>query len=400
MYSTYQGELRPDILAALEILKAEAQQDDAPAEFAGLRLFGEDVMVNRNGGVKGYTYHVSNSRCDAFLVGRGKNQPELWIQPRAEFLREVGPRKLQRMQRESVEVLFSGTPQERANRVDLHVDLTGVTWEAFGLGFENGGIVLGNTTSRGKNVQTHATGDHMNAFTVGKRSGTVYLRVYDKTQELRDKRHLAALADGEFTHYLPMLWLQHGWKGQVGTDKQGKAQFQPVLRVEFEIGREALSEFLSRTGKDDGFVDSWEQGLPQLQAMWQYCLLKWFVVREPGTASQKTRWKVAEWWNKLADLPMGDGPQVTGARICQRSSNMRKLTEMAAGLAVSYAALRGVDKSQAMAGLVSLAQAGLALTDFDDKARKKARSYRARLPMVEWLREQEQRRQRRPGGAA
>lgn len=61
------------------------------------------------------------------------------------------------------------------------------------------------------------------------------------------------------------------------------------------------------------FVDGWSEGLVQLQAIWQYCLLKWFVVKEPGTASQKTRWKVAEWWNRLADLPVGDGPQVIGA---------------------------------------------------------------------------------------
>ncbi|HYF95136.1 MAG TPA: hypothetical protein VD969_23245 [Symbiobacteriaceae bacterium] len=236
LYTTYQGELRPDILEALGLLKAEAQQDDAPAEFPGFRLFGEDVFVNRTGGVKGYTYHVSNSKCDAFLVGRGKNQPELWIQPRAEFLREIGPVRLAAMQRESVEPLFTGTPQERANRVDLHVDLTGVTWEAFGLCFQDGGIVVGNAVSRGKCVQTYSTGDYMNAFTVGKRSGTVYLRVYDKTLELRDKGHLAALAEGEFTHYLPMLWLEQGWKGQVGTDKQGKPLFQKVLRVKPRSG--------------------------------------------------------------------------------------------------------------------------------------------------------------------
>lgn len=78
---------------------------------------------------------------------------------------------------------------------------------------------------------------------------------------------------------------------------------------------------------------------------------------------------------------------------------MRKLSQLAAGLAVSYAALRGGDQSQAMAGLVSLAQNGLALKDFDQKVRKKARSIGARTAL-KWVKEQQERRKRQPGGAA
>ncbi len=388
LYTTHQGELRQDILEALEFLKAEAQQDDAPAHFAGVNLFGEPVMVHRGGGVKGYTYHVSNSKCDAFLVGRGKNQPALWIQPKGEFLREVGPHRLVELQRRSVEALFDGVPQERANRLDLQVDLTGVTWAAFGLDFKEGGLVVGNATTRGRDVCTHASGSRMTAFTVGKRSGSVYLRVYDKTQELQEKGHLSALAEGEVTHYLPGLWKQHGWKGQTGTNKQDKPEYERVLRVEFELGREALSEFLTRTGKDDGFVDSWDRALTQIDAIWRYCTLKWFVVREPGTAAQKTRWQVADWWAKLVGLPMTQAPQVPGARVCQRSSSVRKLAQLAAGVAVSLGALDGLGKSEAIARLVAVAQAELATKDYRERVHKKARSWRTKVPLEHLARQE------------
>lgn len=390
LYTTYQGELRQDILAALEILKAEAQQDDTPALFAGVNLFGEPLMVHQGGGVKGFTYHVSNSKCDAFLVGRGKNQPALWVQPKAEFLREVGPVRLVHMQRKSVEALFDSLPQERANRLDLHADLEGVTWNAFGLTFDEAGIVVGNATTRGKDVRTHASGSRMTAFTVGKRSGSVYLRVYDKTQELQEKGHLSALSGGEVTHYLPELWRQNGWKGQTDQKKTkpDKPEYERVIRVEFELGREALSQFLSRTGQDDGFVDTWDRGLAQVDAIWQYCVLKWFVVREPGEASQKTRWQVAGWWEKLAALPMVAAPQVAGARVCQRSSSLRKLGQLAAGVAVSLGALDGLSKCEAIHRLVAVVQAELAVTGYVDRMKKKTRTWRTKVPL-EHLAQQE-----------
>jgi len=387
LYTTYDGDLKPELVEVLDLLKQEAQQDDAPALFPSLILFGEPVMVHRSGGVKGYRYHVSNSKVDAFLVGGGKNQPALWVQPRAEYLREVGPRRLVEKQRECVRALFEGIPEERANRLDLHVDLAGLSWDAFDLRAMGDRFEVVNATTRGKDVQIHSSRGKMTGFTVGKRSGSTYLRVYDKTQELADKHHLSALAEGEVTHYLPQIWREHGWMGQVGYNREGKPLWERVLRVEFELGREVLKQF-KRAKTGDPFVDSWEQALPLLDSIWRYCLLRWFVMREPGEATQKTRWPVAEWWAKLADLPMLDGPQAIGARICQKSSNKRKLAQLAAGLTASLGALDGLSQGEAIHRLVALVQAEYVGKPYQERKDKKARSWRTRLPL-EWIAEQE-----------
>lgn len=399
LYTNYDGDLVRWLEPALEELKLEAQADNTPVEFPDLSLFGEPVMVHPRGGVRGYRYHVSNSKCDVFLVGAGENQPALWMQPRAEYLREVGPRRLVEEQRASVEGLFLEAPLERANRMDLHVDLTGVTWEAFSVRFTGERFEVVNATYRAKDVQTHSKRGRMTAFTVGKRSGSTYLRIYDKTLELEEKGHLGALAEGEVTHYLPEIWKQHGWAGITGATREGKPQFQRVLRIEFELGREVLKQFRSWQRSDDPFIDSWDTALPLVDSIWRYCLLKWFVMREPGEATQKTRWRLAGWWERLATLPMLDGPQAVGARVCQRQASKRKLAQLAAGIATSLGALEGLSKGEALHALVAAAQSEMALKDYGVRVRLKGRSWRARLPLA-WIAEQERRVVRHKPGVA
>ena len=150
LYTTYDGDLQPWLVEGLESLKMEAQADDAPVHWPGLMLFGEPLVVHQRGGVRGYKYHVSNSKCDAFFVGAGKNQPALWLQPRAEYLKEIGPAKLVEQQREVVAQFFQGTPQERANRLDLHVDLVGLTWDTFELDYSGDQMVSVKSGPPGK----------------------------------------------------------------------------------------------------------------------------------------------------------------------------------------------------------------------------------------------------------
>jgi len=387
MYTTYDGDLWPWLVDALESIKLEAQADDAPVAWEDFLLFGEPIVVHQRGGVRGYKYHLSNSKCDAFLVGAGDKQPALWLQPRAEFLKEMGPAKLVELQRQEVDKLFMGIPQERANRLDLHADLAGVPWDAFDVRVFSDRMEVVNATYRAQDVQPVSKRGKLTGFNVGKRTGSTYLRIYDKTQELADHGHLVALAEGEVTHYLPEIWKEHGWKGQTGQDAKGKPTFERVVRVEFELSREALKQFRQWSGGEP-FVETWDNALPLLDSIWRYCLLKWFVVRVPGEAKQKTRWKKAEWWVKLADLKMLEGPQAIGARVCQKASNKRKLAQLVAGVTASLGALDGLSQGEAIHRAVALIQAEFVTKPYAERVDKKTRSWRTRIPL-EWLAEQE-----------
>lgn len=111
-------------------------------------------------------------------------------------------------------------------------------------------------------------------------------------------------------------------------------------------------------------------------------------MRTPGEATQKTRWKVAEWWAKLANLCMLAGPQAIGARVCQKTSSARKIAQLAAGLTASLGALDGLTKEEALVRLVSVVKAEFVTKPYGERVDKKTRSWRVKLPLA-WIAEQE-----------
>jgi hypothetical protein len=130
----------------------------------------------------------------------------------------------------------------------------------------------------------------------GQRStGTVLARIYDKTAEVRAKGH--------------DYWFDV-WGSKWDNDST-------VLRVEFEIGRQGLADFL---------VDTPEEALAQAPAMWGALTEKWLTFRERSTDTTDARWLVAEEWEAVqAATIRGSAIGLERARRRQERGNIRVL---------------------------------------------------------------------------
>lgn len=139
----------------------------------------------------------------------------------------------------------------------------------------------------------------------------MYARVYDKLLDIERTGH-----DRWFE-----IWGGHYDEGN------------SVTRVEFEIGRKALSEF---------GLDSPAQVLAAAGALWRYATEEWLTYREPTTDSNRTRWRLAPEW----EVVQAAGLQTTEMsleRLQERgkAGSLRKITPALVGYLAGFAALVG-----------------------------------------------------------
>jgi len=192
-------------------------------------------------------------------ITNSKALPTIRIQPRAEFLHEIGPRDVVRWFDDLLTQVV-GPVRWSVNRVDLHADFQG--WD---LSDEDKPRFITKATKR----DTHEDGNRLTGFEFGKRkTGTISARIYDKVIEMAQSGAL----------YWPEIW---------GPSFNREL---PVWRVEFEIGREGLREF---------GLDSPGEVLDAVGALWVSCTTSWLRFCSPTADETKSRWPVAPEWETV-----------------------------------------------------------------------------------------------------
>lgn len=299
LYLSGRASLSPACLDRLEAARRVAEEDEAASS---LVLGGEVFSIARHGWGK-YRYCLRHANGQVGVTA-SRRLPAVRIQPRAEFLHGVGAAAVVRWF-EGVLVELVGPLLLSVARVDLFADVQG--WSLSG---DDRRRFVG----RCRDLSTYEHGGDFTGFVFGRRSSkTITARIYDKTRDAKAKG-----AD-----YWPEVW---------------GAAYDPeeaVLRVEFEVGREALREY-DLHGPDEV--------LPAVGGLWVSLTSEWLTYRSPTSDATSSRWPVAPEWQavqraRLASSPIGLERTFAG----KRSGELRKLLPGLTGYVVGAAALLGLD---------------------------------------------------------
>lgn len=296
LYLSGHGLVRKETLAELEI-----QRDLAQAKLPATLQMGPLPFAVAPHGWGRYRYCMEHPIGQVGMT-TSRHLPAVRVQPRSEFLHAVGPEKAvatfaELLAQHCVAVQFS------VSRVDLYTDVTGLPL----LPKLQEGFLC-----RADARRTYETGGRCSGFDFGTRSGaTIFARVYEK------------LLDIERTG--------HDWWFEIWGDRFQEGS--SVTRIEFEIGRMALSQF---------GLDSPAQVMAGAGGLWRYCTEDWLTYRRHTADSNRTRWPLAPEWEIVQHAGLQE-PEVSLTRLQQRgkAGSLRRLTPGLVGYLVGFAALVG-----------------------------------------------------------
>ena len=228
--------------------------------------------------------------------------PTVRIQPRAEYLHAIGPRAvvdlLQEVLGPDVGELHFGV-----SRVDLFAD-----WQGWSLGADDAHRFVCRADAR----RTYEVGGSLTGFEFGTRkTKTLSARLYDKTAEV------AAKGAG---------WWLEVWGDRYAPDR-------PVHRIEFEVGRQGLTEF---------DLDTPAQVLDAAGDLWSYATTEWLTFRSPTSDRTRSRWPISSEWQQVQQANLSHrGVPIERLRSARRTTSIAKLLPGLTGYLASFGALVG-----------------------------------------------------------
>ena len=245
----------------LEAVRVEAVSSGKRVPFH----FGGEQFVVAPHGFQRYRFCL-DSLFARVGISTSSHLPSFRVQPRAEFLHGLGAQGVvdwcrQLLEQECGPVLLT------VSRLDLFADFQGWTLE---------GNSRREFVTRAKNRHTYEEDDVFNGITFGSRdSGSILARIYDKTIE--------TLKAG--SAYWKTIW---------GERFQSD---QSVIRVEFELGRNALREFGLNTPQET---------LDASGSLWASLTRDWLTHRVPNSDQTRSRWPISPEWESVSRARIGD----------------------------------------------------------------------------------------------
>ena len=189
-------------------------------------------------------------------ITASQSLPAIRVQPRAEFLQGVGPRAAVQWFAQHLENAC-GPVLLTVSRLDLFADFQG--WSL-------NGDDRRDFLCRATDLGLHEASDEFNGLQFGKRtSGTISARLYDKTIE--------SAKTGS-------LYWKDIWGDNYDPD-------QSVVRVEFELARDALHQF--DVNRPDEVLDA-------TGSLWTHLTTQWLTHRTTTDDQNKSRWPISGEW--------------------------------------------------------------------------------------------------------
>lgn len=224
--------------------------------------------------------------------------PSVRVQPRAEFLHAVGPEGTVRHFDQLLRPFVEGMVLSVA-RLDLFLDMEGMALCAA----DRGAFVC-----RADDAMTYETGHAVTGFSFGsRRTQRISARLYDKTAEMTIKG----------TDWWEAVWGERHTPGV------------PVWRIEFEIGRAALSAL--ELYRPDAV-------LAAAPSLWRYCTTDWLTLRSRRGDANRSRWPLDSRWEAVQSATLAHG----GTELCfirerKRASSIHRLMPALVGYLVAFA---------------------------------------------------------------
>ena len=265
-------------------LKKDALQETDALDFLPIRLHGADWNVSRTG-VKLYPFRLIAGDVTLLLSRRNsdKGLPSCSL--------EIGSLSSQTNLQNTVsgakafiEACGGKFVKEIVSEVHLAVDFIGL--HISDLTFDN----KDRWISRARSFSLYYSGFKFTGCTLGQ--GDLMLRCYDKGLELRDSEHKQKV--------FAELWNLPTYDAA------------PVTRVEFQIRRPILKDFIGKESPEG--VSSVDQLMGSLSSLWSYLTCEWVrlsetdVDRDNGHQADS---KVSEFWQALQKIEWGGFFSVT-----------------------------------------------------------------------------------------
>ena len=261
LYLSARTTIPAEVVEKLEAARIEATKASEPIP---LRLGDVDVAMAPHAFLR-YRYCLEHPYGRIGMTTSSR-LPAVRIQPRAEFLHGSGPRGTVAWY-QSFLAKLCGPVLMSVSRLDLFADFQG--WQL-------DGDARHEFVCRAKSRHTYEEDGVFNGLTFGTRaSGSVSARIYDKTIQ----------SEKTGAGFWKMIW---------GDSYDPELS---VLRVEFELGRNALREFQ---------LTSPEETLDATGALWGYLTADWLTHRTPGPDQTKSRWPVSGEWESIRRARIGE----------------------------------------------------------------------------------------------
>ena len=299
LYISFKGEAGAELIDALEVLKAKAQETGQPQV---VRLGGDRRALVQPSGWASYRYWLRCGDFDVF-IGRGKSLPAAYARLASSFIHEVGSSSALAELQSFVELaLLSEVNETLCSRVDIYADFQG--WVPRPRDYDR---FVTRSRRNTWHITVHHDGRRFTGFTFGR--GAIVARLYDKSAEIA---------------HSGKDWMRVVWGDRGDPSK-------PVWRLEFQLRREVLAECA---------LSEPDEVLGQRQDLWTYAT-RWLSRRSPRPGERRTRWPVAGVWTQLSQVKLG-APQSPLVRRRIRKRDESVLVRGLAGYASSLAATAGV----------------------------------------------------------
>lgn len=298
LYLSGRGVVPPELLADLELVKAEANANGQPVE---ADLGGYPVRVLGSAFGK-YRYCVEHELARIGITP-SESLPAIRVQPTSLAIHAAGPATTVLWVRNILDAAGIDATLTVA-RLDLHAD-----WQGLWIDAEERSHFVTYSDRRA----LYEVSDELSGLNFGKRGAAIYARIYDKTREL----------DGKGDDWWLDIWGER-------YDPE-----HPVLRVEFEFTRDGLREFE---------IDTPEDAFEQLGPLWAYATGHWLSLRVPTDDDTRSRWPLDPRWQAVqrASLAESSLPAVR-IRAGENAGTLRKLMPQLVGYLTSAAVALGTD---------------------------------------------------------
>lgn len=253
------------LLARLAVLQAEAKEGGEPLIDIAGRVWQVKPHGNRAKG-SGYLRYCLRSGSVVLYLGDRDSGQVASIEAEGQH---CGGRCPQEIHRELKNIVGRAgvVPSDKGftvTRVDLYADQAGVSMQAV-----HAIHAARNSVFLATKVETHEAHNRVTGIEVGKRTSGVYLRMYDKHEELKQDPQKA-----EF------------YRARNDLDSVPSV----LTRVEFELGWEKLKE-LGCENSDDVFES--------LSNISEYLMVSWYRPCHHVDRRHTDRAKAVAWWQRL-----------------------------------------------------------------------------------------------------
>jgi hypothetical protein len=237
-------------------------------------------------------------------ITTSRHLPQVRVQPRSSLLHAVGPQATVDRFRELLGDLVEGLSFS-VNRVDLYADFQGLSLDA---------SCRERFVCRAGAVRLFEQEGSFTGIQLGMRSTKTFsARIYNKTIELGSSGT--------------------DWWFAISGDSYDSSR--PVFRVEFEIGRRAITDF---------GLDTPEQVLAAAGDLWRYATEEWLTYRVPGR-SERSRWALAPEWIAVQQASLrGSVVGLDLVRHGLRKGTVRRIFPALAGYLATFAAAIGTSE--------------------------------------------------------